>query len=278
MTIAPQTPGAESLLGGEPPTPSAAAPVPALESPPPSSAGALPEGEAAGPATSITPSGPEITQEQLAAATAALDELLSASTSALEGLESYRYSTVYSFTGEVNGESESGSIELHGAVSGSDRQMLEWKDLESGDEFGIVRVGADAWMREGGHWSQVPPMVADVMTKAVLVFDPSVTWGGLAQGMEGTSTLVGTEAVNGILTRHYTSTTEEWAKNWEGQIEDAQGDVWIAEAGYPVRYRFTATGIDSEGYKGSMLWTMELADVNASISIEPPPVTEGDGD
>jgi hypothetical protein len=46
--------------------------------------------------------------------------------------------------------------------------------------------------------------------------------------------------------------------------------VWIADAGYPVRYRFTASGVDEDGNHGSLLWTMELTDVNAPVSIDAP--------
>jgi hypothetical protein len=46
--------------------------------------------------------------------------------------------------------------------------------------------------------------------------------------------------------------------------------VWIAEAGYPVRYRFTARGVDEDGNHRSLLWTMELMDVNVPVSIDAP--------
>jgi hypothetical protein len=76
--------------------------------------------------------------------------------------------------------------------------------------------------------------------------------------------------VNGISTQHYTSSYAGWSQYWNGDVEDAKGDVWMAAAGYPVRYRFEATGIDDEGYKGSVLWTMELTDVNGAVTIEAP--------
>ncbi len=215
---------------------------------------------------------PELTPEQIEQASAALDELFANSSSALAGLQSYRYTTTFSFVGTVNGEPDpdSGSIEMSGAVAGPDRQMATWKDLKSGEEFGILRVGEEAWMQDGETWTSVPTAVADLMTQAVLVFAPSASWEGLASDVGTSSTYVGTETVNGVSARHYASASSDWAKDWEGEVKDASGDVWIAEAGYPVRYRFSATGIDSEGYKGSILWTMELSDVNGSITIEAP--------
>jgi hypothetical protein len=189
---------------------------------------------------------------------------------ALAALQSYRYTTAFSFTGEGQAGPESGSVEVHGAVAGPDRHEMTWKDLDTGDEFGVLRVGDQTWMLDGETWNSVPTAVADVMSELVLAFAPSMTWSGLAQGMETTSTYVGAETVSGVPTRHYTSTYRGWSQSWEGGIRDALGDVWIAEAGYPLRYRFTARGLDKEGSSGSMLWTMELSDVNGSITIEVP--------
>ena len=196
------------------------------------------------------------------------------SANVLAELQSYRYVTVFSFTGEVDGEPESGSIEMRGAVAGPDRQMATWKDLESGQEFGIIRIGDEAWMQEGETWTSVPTMVADLMAQAVLVFAPSAGWAELAEGVGTTATYVGTETVNGIPARHYTSTYTDWMQAEDVHVEDASGDIWMAEAGYPVRYRFTAIGVDEEGYRGSALWTMELSDVNGAVTIDAPPVTE----
>lgn len=210
---------------------------------------------------------------ELEAAAQALDDLFAQSTSALAGLQSYRYTTVFSFTGGTDGKPESGSVEVHGAVAGPDRQQATWKDLETGEEFGMVRVGDQAWMLESGKWSPVPAMVADVVSQVVLVFAPSMSWDALAGGLGTASTYVGTETVSGIPTRHYTSTYQGWSQAWEGEVEDASGDVWIAEAGYPVRYRFAAKGTNEDGSKGSALWTMELSDVNGSVTIEAPQET-----
>ena len=229
------------------------------------------------PAVPVAPVLPELTQEQIDQATQALDELFSSSSNALAGLQSYRYTTVFSFTGESDVKPESGSMEIRGAVVAPDRLQATWKDLATGSEFGVVRVGNQAWMLEGEDWSSVPTMVADAVSQAILVFAPSVSWGALSQGMGTESTYVGTETVNGISARHYTSTYPAWSQYWDGQVEDASGDVWLAEAGYPVRYRFAAKGIDQEGYKGSVLWTMELSDVNGPVSIEAPQETAGAG-
>jgi hypothetical protein len=198
-------------------------------------------------------------------------EIFAQSAVALAALQSYRYTTVFLFTGEGQAWPESGSVEVRGAVAGPDRQEMTWKNLDTGDQFGVLRVGDQTWMLDGETWNGVPTAVADVGSQLVLMFVPSMTWGGFAEGMETTSTYVGTETANGVTARHYTSTYRGWSRYWEGGIRDALGDVWIAEAGYPLRYRLTAKGLDKDGSSGSVLWTMELTDVNGSITIEAPP-------
>ncbi|MCX6101364.1 MAG: hypothetical protein NTV92_08100 [Candidatus Bipolaricaulota bacterium] len=245
----------------------------------------------AGPASTVLP--PTVptpaaadTEPAASAAPTALDSgapiptaegIFAQSSAALAALQSYRYTTVFSFTGEGQSGPESGSVEVHGAVAGSDRQEMTWQALDTGDQFGVLRVGDQAWMLDGETWNSVPTAVADVMSQLVLAFAPSMTWSGLAEGMETTSTYVGAETVNGVPARHYTSTYRGWSQYWEGGISDALGDIWIAEAGYPLRYRFTAKGLDKDGNSGSMLWTMEIADVNGAVSIEVPQMSGDSG-
>ena len=196
--------------------------------------------------------------------------IFAGSTAALEALESYRFTTVFLFTGEEGGEVESGSIELSGEIMDAEHKRFVWRNLEDGEYFEIIQLEDDAWVYDDGEWESVPLLVADAMSQAVLVFAPSVVWGGLFGGLETQSTYVGSETVDGMLAHHYTSTYQRWAGYWQGDLLDATGDVWIADAGYPVRYNFTATGIDEDGERGSLSWTMELTDVGENIVIEPP--------
>jgi hypothetical protein len=154
---------------------------------------------------------------------------------------------------------------------------VTWKDLETGEEFGILRVGDHAWMLEGEEWNSVPASIADVMSEVVLVFGPSMSWSGVVDDVQKTSSYVGTEIVNGVPARHYASTYGGWSEEWKGEISAASGDVWLAEDGYPVRYRFSADGIDENGNRGSMLWTMELSDVNVPVTVEAPQTNEASG-
>lgn len=190
---------------------------------------------------------------------------------ALEKLESYRYATSFLFVGEEDGETESGSMELKGVIAGPDRMHLTWTNVAERESFEVIQIGDEAWILDDGEWEQVPVFVAEAMSQVALVYAPSVTWGGLFGELEPDSTYVGDEVVNGILTHHYTATYQQWGSYWQGELIDAAGDVWIAEAGYPVRYHFSATGIDEDGdRRGAVTWAMDLTDVNAAITIEPP--------
>lgn len=194
----------------------------------------------------------------------------SGASAALDDLSSYRFVTSFVFTGEEDGEIESGSIELTGAIMDADRKHFTWRDLGEEEEFQIIQLQDQAWLYQDGAWEAVPAMVAEAMSQAVLIFAPSVVWGGLFGTLESDASFVGRETLDGVPALHYTSTYHQWAGYWEGEILDASGDVWIAEAGYPLRYDFRATGIDEDGDRGSVAWTMQLSDVNASIVIEPP--------
>ena len=196
--------------------------------------------------------------------------IFAGATVALEALESYRFTTSFLFTGEEDGEVESGSIELSGEIMDAEHKHFVWRNLDDGEQFEIIQIENGAWVYDDGEWDSVPALVADAMSQAILVFAPSVVWGGLFGSLEINSTYVGPETIDGVLAHHYTSTYQQWAGYWQGELLDATGDVWIAEAGYPVRYDFTATGIDEDGDRGSISWTMELTDVGENIVIEPP--------
>jgi len=196
--------------------------------------------------------------------------IFSGTTAALDALDSYRYTTLFTFVGEDDGEVESGSIELTGVIAGEGRIHLKWRDLGEDRLLEVIRIDDEAWMAENGEWSAVPTLVADAMSQAVLIYAPSVAWGGVFGGLEQTATYIGREMVNGIEALHYTSTYAQWGGNWGGELTNASGDVWIAEAGYPLKYSFTASGSDDEGGSGLVTWTMELSDINEILVIEPP--------
>jgi len=219
------------------------------------------------PASAALPGGAE---DEMEAAAQALDDLFSESADALVGLKSYRYATTFSYTGGEGGVPGAGSIEVRGTVASAERQSMTWKDFESGDEFSLVRVGSKAWLKEDAEWTEVPDMVADAMSQGILVFAPVTGWSGMVDELQSSSTLLGTETVNGVSARHYASTYREWTERWSSDVTEAKGDVWIAEAGYPVRFRLSATSTDEEGNRTTILWNMDLTEVNADLTVEAP--------
>ncbi len=202
------------------------------------------------------------------------EDIFSGAGAALDTLSSYRFATTFLFTGEEDGDKESGSIELSGAIMDNDREHFVWKNLEDGDHFELIKLESETWMYSDGEWEKVPAMVADAMSQAVLVFAPSVVWGGVFGAVESDPAYVGPETIDGILAHHYTATYQRWGGYWSGELVDATGDVWIADAGYPLRYDFSATGVDENGDRGSISWTMEITDVNQDIEITPPPLSD----
>ncbi|MBU1049997.1 hypothetical protein KKG90_08255 [Candidatus Bipolaricaulota bacterium] len=196
--------------------------------------------------------------------------IFAGATAALQALQSYRFTTSFLFTGQEDGTIESGSIELSGEIMDAQRKHFTWKNLEDGEQFEIIQLENEAWIFSDEEWESVPALVADAMGQAVLVFAPSAVWGGLFGGMEADSIYVGPETVDGVPAHHYTSSYRHWAGVWQGEVLDATGDVWIAEAGYPLRYDFTATAVDEDGNQGTVTWSMVLTDAGADIVIEPP--------
>ncbi|MGB2982545.1 MAG: hypothetical protein WBC63_01630 [Candidatus Bipolaricaulia bacterium] len=194
----------------------------------------------------------------------------SGATAALAELDSYRYSTMFTFVSEDDGETEAGSIELTGIVAGPSRKHLIWRDLGEDEQFEVIQIDNQAWVFDDDEWEEAPVLVAEAMSQAVLIYAPSIAWGGIFGEVEPTATYVGKETVNGVSAHHYTSTYEQWGGYWQGALENASGDVWIAEAGYPVKYHFSATGVDEDGARGAVTWTMDLTDVGTEITIEPP--------
>ena len=191
---------------------------------------------------------------------------------ALTGLNSYRYSVLFLFEGEEGGEAISGSVSIEGRVSGSDAKHLIWTDLETQEHFEVMQIGDKAWIKdEEDTWQEVPTLVADGLLQAVLVYTPAYSWENFYAKIPGTARYIGKETISGISCSHYASDYADWGEGvFGGEIAEANGDVWIAEEGFPVKYAFTAAGINAEGDQGSVEWTMELKDVNQPITIEPP--------
>ena len=196
--------------------------------------------------------------------------LLSSSTTALAALESYRYTTRVRYKGTDSDEIDAGSVEIIGEYASPDREHVTWTDLATGEGFEIIRIGNTAWMHEDEQWMEVPQMVVEGIMQVVFLFAPLYAWEGMAGQLETASNFVGKEVINGVSTFHYSSDYAGWEARFEGDLHEASGEIWIAEAGFPMRSIFSASGIDEEGDEGSVEWRMDLTDVNQPISIESP--------
>jgi hypothetical protein len=197
------------------------------------------------------------------------EDVFARAATALEGLTSYEYTTAFLFVSDAE-ETEPGSIELSGVVAGADQRHMVWRDVQTDESFEVTQIGDQAWIRDEEGWEEVPVLVAEGMSQVASVYAPSVTWGGLFGELQANASYLGREQVDGVSADHYTATYTQWGAYWQGELIDATGDVWIAEAGYPVKYSFEATGVDEDGVRGHVTWTMDLTHVNEPLTVEPP--------
>jgi len=196
--------------------------------------------------------------------------VLSRSTGALATLESYRYTTRIKHEGTDGDEMDTGSIEIIGEYTSPDREHVTWTDLVTGEGFEIIRIGDSAWMYEDEEWIEVPQVAVENIMQVVFLFAPVYAWEGMAGELEAGSNFVDKEVVNGVAALHYSSDYTGWEESFQGDLQEARGEIWIAEEGFPVRTIFTASSVDEDGNQGSIEWQMDLTDVNQPISIEPP--------
>ncbi|MCK4599889.1 hypothetical protein KAU37_08755 [Candidatus Bipolaricaulota bacterium] len=198
------------------------------------------------------------------------EEIFAGSSAALQGLESYRYLSLFKFETEEEAKITAGSVKIEGEYIPPDKERVVWTDLSTGEKFEVTRIGDKAWMKEDDEWTEVPVQVAEIMMQTISIFSPAYSWGTLYEGLPDASNLIDKEVVNGISCFHYASSYNQWGATFGEEITEAKGDIWIAEEGFPVKYLFKASGTDPEGDSGSVEWSMELKDVNQPISIEPP--------
>ncbi len=229
-------------------------------------------------ATVTQPETPAVQPEETA--TDASDEgtdpsaTFSKSVQALQSLASYRYTTTMKYEGTGNSAADSGTVEVHGEYSAPDRYHLSVNDSSEGKKSEFIKIGASLWVNNEGEWTKVPDMAVPAMSQSIFSFGLSFVWGSLAEGLETGSNFVGKEKVNGIKSLHYSSTNSDWEKGIEAGFQNAHGDVWIAEAGFPVKFVFTASGTDEDGNSGSMEWRSNVTDVNTDVKISAPAVSE----
>ena len=226
-----------------------------------------------------TPEAPAVQPEAPSTPSAADEDTdpsatFSKSIQALQSLTSYRYTTTMKYEGTGDSAADSGSVEVHGEYSAPDRYHLTVIDSSEGKKSEFTKIGGSLWVNNEGKWTKVPDMAVPAMSQSIFSFGLSFVWEGLAEGLETGSNFVGKETVNGIKSLHYSSTNSDWEKGIEAGFKNAHGDVWVAEAGYPVKFVFTASGTDEDGVSGSMEWRSDVTDVNKDVEISAPVVSE----
>ncbi|MEA3239455.1 MAG: hypothetical protein U9Q94_06720 [Candidatus Bipolaricaulota bacterium] len=195
---------------------------------------------------------------------------LSKSVQALRSLSSYRYRTVMNYEGTEDGVADSGTLEVLGEYSAPDRYHLTVSDSSEDTRSEFVKIGDALWVYDDGEWTKVPEMAVTAMSESIFSFALDFVWGTLVEGLETGVNFVGKETVNGIKSLHYSGTNSDWEKGVGGGFGNTHGDVWIAEAGYPVKFVFTASGTDEEGNSGSIEWRSDVTDVDSQVTIAPP--------
>ena len=99
--------------------------------------------------------------------------IFAGATAALEALDSYRFTTSFLFTGEEDGEVESGSIELSGEIMDAQRKHFVWRNVADDEHIELIQLGDQAWIHDEEDWESVPVLVAESMSQVVLVFAPA---------------------------------------------------------------------------------------------------------
>lgn len=112
------------------------------------------------------------------------------------------------------------------------------------------------------------PMDADFGTVLSGVFDIVIP--------AGNAQLVGEETVAGVAAQHYSFTIQGLAASSGGQVEQNQGDIWVAkDGGYLLKYQVTtALRTAPQGSAGAEVFrltlTLELTSVNQPVSVQMP--------
>lgn len=235
-------------------------------------------GEEAVPPTEPAPGGgeaPPPTEPPSGGAETEEEEIsLSSVTSGIEGLDSYRSHFEMAFESTAEGGAEHWVYAMdveYVRDPFAQRLVMRGTDVDEGLE--IVQIGDKQYfVLAEGQCMVTSAGEGDEM--GMVVFEPEDVIGGL----ENARRVRPDESVNGILCRHYTF--DETSILWGG-FARAEGEVWVAVDGdYVVKYTLHADGKDPATQdEGHIEWEYEIRDVNAPITIEPPPgceVAEGE--
>ena len=200
---------------------------------------------------------------------------------AMGRLTSYRTHTRYDFS-----EKTSGSVVASGTISitveyvqqpqEAQRILMEGTGLgaEDGDagRMEAIRIGATTWTNLGdGNWIQSSEDPEAPFQSAGLIFDTPEMLVSIADARA-----LGAQTINGLVSDHYEFDKRHLNIAAIGEMDDAQGEFWIArEGGFIVRYRMQAHGSDielSEGERGegTIALLYDVLESNGPVRISAP--------
>ena len=197
---------------------------------------------------------------------------LSSVTEGLQSLDSYRSHFEMTFEGTTEGTAQHWTYEMDTEyVRDPFAQRLVIQSSDVGESIEVVQIG-DRQYLIFGEGQCIATSAGEGEAMDMEMFEPDDVLGGL----ENAHRVWPDENVNGILCRHYTF--DESSIIWAGFVH-AEGEVWVATDGnYVVKYVLQAEGKDpATGNEGHIEWEYEIRDVNAAITIEPPPDCEAAG-
>ncbi|NOX63589.1 MAG: hypothetical protein GXP42_16825 [Chloroflexi bacterium] len=154
-------------------------------------------------------------------------------------------------------------------------------DEEGPQEISIYMVGDTTSINFGGEWLTQSRQGEGLFDMPTFLLDPDAFFADIENMKE-----VGQETVNGVKTIHYAfddigDLTDIFgaAAAEQSQLKSLQGDVWVAKDGsYVVKSNFEAT-VENAAMPGetgevlteqTMLWQLEVYEVNGDITIEAP--------
>ena len=140
------------------------------------------------------------------------------------------------YEGPGDSQPDSGTTTVVGEYSAPDCHHLTIIDSSKGEPTEFIKVGDSLWIYADGEWTKVPDAVTTTMSQAIFTFALDFVWGTLAEGLKEEANYVGKETVNGIESRHYSSTASDWERKMETEFKNTRGDIWIGEARPPEDY------------------------------------------
>jgi hypothetical protein len=154
---------------------------------------------------------------------------------------------------------------------------LEQQELDADGNVtstsGIIVIGTDAWVGDGGGgWTAIPAAQAEAFIQAMAGFRPEQMFGLYFAGIGGNFSDVGSESKNGVDATHYQG--DEQVGTLLGAIAGVQGqwtsDVWIAKDGGFLVHSEAGAEAAAGPEGGSFLIVVDITDPNSAGPIEPP--------